>query len=200
MIVTQVDTSRQIIITDVYGSEWNFVHAVVRVTTQLATLYDSSITDLSSTFTLSTDGLYYLVSFKLPLTKGITETGYYITTGKIYKWVGNVITEVNVIDLLNLSNEEYDFGLDKTYEFIMHKYSILKNISVINKTLAKITDTCLTNKPLEQMKDTLTMGVFVVNKLFEDEQWHNSNMMIEKLSICGGSFNINSQISYNCNG
>ena len=195
MDITQSNTSRQISISNLLLEGFNYVHCVVKLNPSNATLYDYTITDNSSSFALYSDGLYYLVSFKLPLSS-IISGKFYINDNKIFK-VGTTL-EYTPIDLLNLSDLEYDFGIDKEVLFLLHKYSLTKNIRLIKKYLDN--NNCSAKDPNKKLLDTLEMGQFVTDELFNEQQWNKLNIIMGQLSSCNNPMISNNSLPCNCNG
>lgn len=194
MNITQSNTNRQISISNPLLEGFKYIHCVIRLNPSSATLYDYTITDNNSNFALYSDGLYYLVSFKLSDTP--EELGkFYINDNKILK--SGESLEYNAIDLLNLSDSEYDFGENKESTFLLHKYDITRTIRLIKKYLD---NTCLIRDPNQKLLDTLEMGQFVTDTLFNEQQWNKLNIIMGQLSSCGNSIVPTNQSSCNCNG
>lgn len=198
MTVTQSDTSKKITISDPIEQGFGYVHAVVKVGFTNAVLIDSNVINSTSEFTLDSDGLYYIVSIKLPTIRPTQQDVFYISNNIVFKY--NETVEYSVVDLLNMEASETSFANDISEKFIAHKYSIVKNYNFVNNELLKIPNTCTINTSLESIKDTLSMGIYIIDKLVENEQWNTTNIIISNLQICNGLNNITNNFKCNCNG
>lgn len=168
MTITQSDTSKTITIEDVAVLDFAYLHAVVKEGFSSSLLIDSNITTDTSTFTLDSDGLYYLVSIKLPTTVPTVEDVFYISNNVILKYSGT--TEYSAADVLNLESTGTSFENDLVEQFIIHRYNIIKNYNTVLKEISKNTNVCLTNDSLNSIRDTLMMGIYILDILTLDEQ------------------------------
>lgn len=198
MVITQSDTSKKITISNPIEVGFGYVHAVVKVGFSTAILVDSNIVNSTSEFTLDSDSLYYLVSIKLPTTIPVVEGVFYIYNNVVLQY--NDPTEYSVADLLNLDSEETSFINDIEEQFIIHRYNIVKNYNTILKEIAKNTNICLTNSSLNSLRDTLMMGIYVIDILVANEQWNTANIIVFNMQMCSGITNLSSNFKCNCNG
>lgn len=197
MNITHTDTSKTVTLEDAVIIDFAYVHAVVKVGFSTATLIDSDINNTSE-FTLTSDGLYYLVSIKLPTTVPNVEGVFYINNNVVLKY--NETTEYSAADLLNLNSDETSFTNDIEEVFIIHRYNIIKNYNTVLKEIAKNTNICLTNSSLNAIRDTLMMGIYIIDVLVLNSQWNTANIIVNNMQMCNGIMGVNSNLKCNCNG
>lgn len=198
MTITHSDTSKTVTIEDTAILDFAYLHAVVKEGSSSSILVDSNITTDTSTFTLDLDGLYYLVSIKLPTTTPTVEDVFYIRNNVILKYSGNI--EYSAADIINLESVGTSFENDIVEQFIIHRYNIIRNYNIVLKEIAKNINTCLINDSLNLIRDTLMMGIYILDILILDEQWNAAKIVVNNMQMCNGLTGVNTNLKCNCNG
>ena len=175
----------------------------------------NNITD-SSTFTLTSDGLYLISHIILPNKEWLDymlETNesdlqnysdiIYVDSGKIYKYSEEITTELTVTELLEEDYIWYEEGPTTTVirsdknTFIM--YFMNECFSKICKEILTSLQAskCKDNQDLIFVRDLLWMGINVIKYNIETLQLYEAQRILEKLTSCYSFCDANSLITYN---
>lgn len=188
MEITQSENT--INLTSTYISGHTYLHTIQQVTTIETTLFESIFTSSSSEIILIDDGYYIISEIRLP---NQIVSGYYIIDEIIYDELGNEVTVEELLELdttdTNIIREDIDYISYyniETYLITLIKNKFLKGFCSCN---------CITDEDKRTI-DTLMMGIEAIKNLEVYLLYNEIQRIIEQLSVCTGTVNLNCS----CNG
>ena len=179
MIVTYNKISPDIIITDITETGYYFVHVVKKITSEDESIFYSNIVLTSSSTSVLTDGMYKVISIKLPN----TNTGSYYTNG--LKIFDSTDEEISVTLLLE--------NVEGTTQNVVIYFNLHHDLINVEKDILDLLYSCKSDPVKSRYRDILYMGENVLEDLLSKSLFNEANRLIEKLVICG-----NTQTTCNC--
>ena len=172
-------TINTLLISDTGVEGYQFVHAIIKVTSENEALYYSNISEDDSSTALTSDGCYKGISIRLPLSSS-NQADYYINDNKIYQ---NGI-QISIADLLEVNEVGTNFEGYKDTKYIVSVYYINKNFVTIEQEVLNLTTQCKTDSGKTRLRDILYMGLSVIDYLLEQNMYGSANLIVEQLTNC----------------
>lgn len=187
-----LQTNNTILVSNPMLIDFKYVYSLIKITTEDEELISSSVVISETSFLLTEDGHYKIVSAWITTIPG---SGYYISGDTVYNSLNQPLTVEELLALdpsgTNISWEEEHYI--STY-YINEYYIDLLN----SKFVKQLKCGCeFISKSDKIMIDTLTMGLTLIEKLIENSLYYEAGRILEKLLICARLVN---PPNCNCNG
>ena len=173
MTVTFNELTNTVSIVDTAETGYYFLHILAKITTEETTVSTSNITRATSSLSITTDGLYQVISIKLPETTSTIDE-YYTNGTNIYQY--DSVEIIPVSSMLTYS--------EKTTQYVFSKFVVYNNLIETEKDILDLLYDCKSDPIKTRYRDILYMGLSVIQYLLDNSLYNEANRLIEKLQSC----------------